>query len=602
MRGYGLWPSALIGIAIAASACGSKEPASPAANSTAAPQKIEYPSPRYPSYMRPPSSREELMMYARRLAQNRRGLQGAGFGIIEKGTTVLWVASTEADQDVIDALERAVEERGGKVVVKRDYEIAGVPKEEAAVFKQDAAAIRRVPRSYTSELGYKEAGNWVDAQFPDPPAAKAWLKSVNPALYDKIFPASEEMTPRQQEIYDKFRGENMGAAIRTYLDRHPEIKGVFWGFGGSTFLRRYLRPSEDKFLGLFIIENRWDLTSMLGTYPGDVWQLAEDQTMEPIVHVDRLQIDDAEGTHLTSDLSEESAQHWSRGVYQRGHLYMHPNQATGRFGYSVVDYPAFQNEWLPREPMPVTNGVIAGTTNHTGFYPRWELTITDGYVRDVKGGGLNGESLRTWLTYPNSNDKVFPFHSDKHPGYWWLYEIALGTHPKGFRNPSALAAGNALVERNRAGVFHWGLGVTLHHDPDVRDKSMQLLEFTKKYNLPRDHGWHTHTYFTTYKVHLRNADKWITLVDKGHLTSLDNTEVRALASRYGEPDELLQEDWRPNMPGINMPGDYADYAVNPWKYVKGALDEVEAGTYPFLYPAKPPKYLGVPEPVKTTGQ
>ena len=54
------------------------------------------------------------------------------------------------------------------------------------------------------------------------------------------------------------------------------------------------------------------------------------------------------------------------------------------------------------------------------------------------------------------------------------------------------------------------------------------------------------------------------------MTSLDNPEVRALASRYGNPDELLQEDWRPGMPGINLPGDYADYAANPWKLHLGA--------------------------------
>ncbi len=588
----------VLAMAVLTAACGGSEKGAPQQAATPAEQKIEYPGPRYPSYMKPPASHDELMVFARRLAQNRRGLQGAGFGVIEKGQTVLWVPSTEADQEVLDALKMAVEERGGRVVIKRDYEIVGVPKQEALAFKQDAAAIRRVPRSYTSELGYKEAANWVDAQFPEPEKAKAWLKGRRPDLYEKLFPKNEEMTPRQHEIYEKFRGDNMGRSIREYLGQHPEIRGVFWGFGGSTFLRRYLRPAEDKLLGLFIIENRWDLTSMIGTYPGDVWQLAEDQSMEPIVHVDRLQIDDPEGTHLTAELSEASAEHWARGVYQRGHLYMFPNQATGRFGYSVVDYPSFQNEWLPREPMPVTNGVIAGTVNHTGFYPRWEVTIRDGYVRGVKDGGLNGEALRTWLEYPNSNDKVFPFHSDKHPGYWWLYEVALGTHPKGFRNPSALAQGNALVERNRSGVFHWGLGVTLHHDPDVRDKSQKLLDFTQQYNLPRDHGWHTHTYFTTYKVHLRNADKWVTLVDKGRLVSLDNPEVRALASRYGEPDELLQEDWRPNIPGINMPGDYADYAANPWKYVKGALDEIQAGTFKFFYPAKPPAYLRAPS---TTG-
>jgi hypothetical protein len=543
MRSAPAWASfALIVMAVAGCGGGDERPgtAQQQQRKPAAPDnRPPYPEPRFPSYMKV-TSEEDLMTAARRLARNRTGLQGSGFGILEKGETALWVPSTEAEEDVLQAMKRAIEERGAKVVILRDYEIAGVSKADAALFKQDAAAIRRVPRQYTSEEGFKEAANWIDAQFPDSAAAKAWLKGRRPDLHDKLFPADEAMTPHKQAIYDKFRGENLGAAIKRYLEQHPKIRGVYWGFGGSTQLRRFLRPMEDKLLGLSVIENRWDLMSLIGTYPGDVWQLAEDQSTEPLVHVDRLEIKDPEGTDLSADISEEMARNWSRGVYQRGHLYMFPNQATGRFGYSVVDYPAFQGEWLPREPMALANGTIAGTVNHTGFFPRWELIVKGGYVRDVKGGGLFGETMREFFQYPNSQDKVYPFHADNHPGYWWLYEIALGTHPKGFRNPSSLAVGNALVERNRAGVFHWGIGVTLHHDPTVRDKSEKLLEYTAKYNLPRDHGWHTHTYFTTYRVHLRNANQWVTIVDKGRLKSLDNAEVRALASRYGTPDEVCQ--------------------------------------------------------------
>ena len=132
----------------------------------------------------------------------------------------------------------------------------------------------------------------------------------------------------------------MGKAIREYLEKNPQIRGAFWGKGGSTSLRRYMRPAEAKFLGLFLVDNRWDVMGQLGTYPGDVWQLAEDQSMEPLVHTDKLEITDPEGTQHHGG---HHARKWPRtgraGVYQRGHLYMFPNQATGRFGYSVVDYP-----------------------------------------------------------------------------------------------------------------------------------------------------------------------------------------------------------------------------------------------------------------------
>ena len=104
--------------------------------------------------------------------------------------------------------------------------------------------------------------------------------------------------------------------------------------------------------------------------------------------------------------------------------------------------------------------------------------------------------------------------------------------------------------------------------------------------MPLDHGWHTHTYFTTYKVRLRNANKWVNLLDKGRMTSLDNPEVRALASRYGDPDYVLAEDWIPEVPGINAPGDYMkDYAPNPGAYAlkvrgQGATREPTSTTSP----------------------
>lgn len=581
------WKFTVAGCAITAmvavAGCGgSSEPeetAAPAqtpAASSATPTG-DYPEPRFPSYLKTPASIEEVMPYVRPLARTRHGLQGAGLGLVEKGESVLFVVSSGAEDMIVEAVVRAMKERGVTADVKHDYELVGIPREEMLQFVETR-------RSYTSEQGYMEAANWVEGNFPDPEKAKAWLKERRPDLHAKLFPASREMTPRQKEIYEKMRGENVGRAIREYLEKNPKLRGAYWGKGGSTSLRRYMRPAESKFLGLFLVDNRWDVMGLMGTYPGDVWQLAEDQSMEPLVHTDRLEITDPEGTNLWADITPEMAHNWSRGVYQRGHLYMFPNQATGRFGYSVVDYPAFQGEWLPREPMALANGTIAGTTNHTGYYPHWEVTLKDGYVRDVKGGGVFGDALKEFLQYPNSNDKVLPFHNEDHPGYWWLYEIAMGTHPKGFRNPAGLQNGTATPERNRSGVFHWGLGVTLHHDPGSPSKSQKLLDFTDQYNLPRDHGWHTHTYFTTYKVRLRNANQWVTITDKGRMTSLDNPEVRALASRYGDPDTLLQEDWRPGIPGVNEPGSYAEYGADPWKYIWGDIEKVMAGTYQYFYP------------------
>jgi hypothetical protein len=76
----------------------------------------------------------------------------------------------------------------------------------------------------------------------------------------------------------------------------------------------------------------------------------------------------------------------------------------------------------------------------------------------------------------------------------------------------------------------------------------------------------------------------VNITEKGRMKSLDNPEVRALASRYGEPDELLQEDWKPGIPGITLPGDYADYARDPWKYLWADIEKVKAGKYEYFFP------------------
>lgn len=61
----------------------------------------------------------------------------------------------------------------------------------------------------------------------------------------------------------------------------------------------------------------------------------------------------------------------------------------------------------------------------------------------------------------------------------------------------------------------------------------------------------------------------MTLVDRGHLTVLDDPEVRELAERHGDPDDWLREDWVPEIPGLTAAGEYADYARDPAQFVYG---------------------------------
>jgi hypothetical protein len=66
----------------------------------------------------------------------------------------------------------------------------------------------------------------------------------------------------------------------------------------------------------------------------------------------------------------------------------------------------------------------------------------------------------------------------------------------------------------------------------------------------------------------------VKIVDKGHLTALDDPEVRSLAGKYGDPEDILSEEWIPAIPGINYPGNYMDdYGKDPTEWVTKEIEE-----------------------------
>ena len=51
------------------------------------------------------------------------------------------------------------------------------------------------------------------------------------------------------------------------------------------------------------------------------------------------------------------------------------------------------------------------------------------------------------------------------------------------------------------------------------------------------------------------------------MSTYDDPEVRDLAATFGDPDQLLSDDWVPEIPGITVPGDYAEYATDPSRWI-----------------------------------
>jgi hypothetical protein len=497
--------------------------------------------------------------------------------LAEKGQTVAIFTEPKADEMVLQAIKRAYEERGVKIQMIPESQLLGVTKEEAL---KSVKALRW----FTSEQGYMEAHRWILNAFSDPSVPKKWLKEKRPDLYKAMFEKEETLSQEQVDLARKFGGRNVAQAIVKYLDQHKEVDIVFWRRGGRTNTRRQIEPYHNKLYGNFIFDNRYELMNKASTFPGDVWRLVEERVIEPLRWIDQVRVNDPEGTNFSFEVDEKQALAWAKGAYQQGHLFMFPHQAVGRFPYSAVDYPAFTKEYLYPSLVKV-NGVFAGTGNHAGNYPRIEVHVKDGYVSEVKGGGLYGELWREFLKYPKINELKYPYYDG--PGYWWIYEAGTGTNPKFFKRPDENMEGENSSERNNAGTIHWGFGLRLDHGPQGPVESKEWVEFAKQNNLPNDHWWHIHNTLPTYQVKIRGTkNTWVTLIDKGELASLRSPEIRALASRYGDPNEVLSDDWAPYLPGINAPGRYEDYAKDPWKTVTMVMKKIEDGSYEYFYPKK----------------
>src|SRR5437899_8899995 len=99
--------------------------------------------------------------------------------------------------------------------------------------------------------------------------------------------------------------------------------------------------------------------------------------------IDKVEVQDPEGTNVTCDVSEEMAKRWLRGIYWRGHLLMYPDSATGQYGQDFDNYPKNFPEWIDRSPNAKANGVIAGTNGSGGFWPHMEIHLKDGKITEV---------------------------------------------------------------------------------------------------------------------------------------------------------------------------------------------------------------------------
>ena len=114
-----------------------------------------------------------------------------------------------------------------------------------------------------------------------------------------------------------------------------------------------------------------DLVSPANTFPTDVWSVINDKTAEVVYEAEEVHLTDPEGTDLTFTNYDDGEAYFKRDA--PGHIFGHPAFLT---------------------PEADTTGVISGTVNHAGAFPRIEVELNDAKVVDVRGGGTFGQLWR----------------------------------------------------------------------------------------------------------------------------------------------------------------------------------------------------------------
>lgn len=244
-------------------------------------------------------------------------------------------------------------------------------------------------------------------------------------------------------------------------------------------------------------------------------------------------------------------------------------EAQNTYGFQIVHEghlsPLPLGEGIDSFMANDATGVIAGTINHAGPFPHLRVSVNQGSVGSAEGGGRYGQLVN--MIVDKWSDTQLPGHPG--PGVNKLWEVAIGTNPKGIRTKSYENVGGSW-ERSRSGVIHWGFGSRTGF---VMERLMptEWADFHEKNDVPSGHI-HIHTYFTTMDLTTASGEVK-RLIDKGRLTVLDDPQVRQVAAKYGDPDELLQEVWIPGMPGINVPGNYMEeYGKDPVSYIRKEIE------------------------------
>ena len=326
------------------------------------------------------------------------------------------------------------------------------------------------------------------------------------------------------------------------IERSGKYDKLLWGFGGPVLSDSTLKVQRLPFM------SKEMLATPANTIPLEVLRAIDEWTWDMFRQARRVRVTDPEGTDLTYTNHDEYFNTDRTEINPELLDLWVPSNASLWRTYLPGHVPA-------KSIFPTTlddaEGVIAGTMNHIGPFPRISMSVERGMITEIREGGLFGDKLRALKE--ETDDVRYP--GNPNPGLMNLWEVAVGTNPKVHRiRENFLTGWNCgLFERMRSGVIHLGFGTVISTDLE-----RQAAAEGKKVG-----HWHVHLYFPTVRMEMADGSEQL-LIEDGRHKALDDERVREIAAKYGDPDVLLSEDWIPAVPGLNMDGDYfRDYASDP---------------------------------------
>ncbi len=247
------------------------------------------------------------------------------------------------------------------------------------------------------------------------------------------------------------------------------------------------------------------------SFPLELREAIDEKTWKSLVHARKFELTDLEGTELRWSATAEN---WQASITR--------------------DMERFGREYHPGHLMaPVNTGnaggrLVTSAITFGGPVPRTTMTLEGGQVIGVEGEGKFPAVLRqSFAEYAHLKSPALPG-----PGINWWTTLAIGTSTK-----ERVAAGwDRLTGSGR--MNGWGAG---HSRAGIIHSSIGEGVVSAERRIIR----HVTLFFPTLVADGR------TIIKNGRLLTLDDPEIVRLAERYGDPAELLREDWIPAVPGVN---------------------------------------------------